>query len=275
MDLVDGNGNVCIAYAAKLHALGFTRNLGGIELYRPNGERQVHRATTARWSRDRDSIEIRGAFAQGGFLVRHRLTEGGWEPAGDPISRWLSWRVLGARATAVVELTRNGRTERFSGTGYSDWVEITRPMRLLGVARVEWGRFHLPDGTFVYSRILNERGVSWQRALSIGSGNRSETTSVALEGNATLLVCRSERTELELSLTRVLHDGPVLDAERLPGAFERHVSELITGPATERRVVGRARRSASVGGPDLGWGIAESVRFGAANIAPREARVRT
>jgi hypothetical protein len=137
-------------------------------------------------------------------------------------------------------------------------------MRLLGVAGVEWGRFHLPDSTFVYNRILNEQGQSWQRALSIASGNRTETPSVALEEDATSLVCRSERTEVVLSSTRVLHDGPVLDAERLPGAFERHVSGLVTGPATERRVVGRARRSTSVGGSELGWGIAETVRFGAA-----------
>jgi hypothetical protein len=85
MDLVDADGNVCITYAAELHALGFSRNLGGVELYRPNGDRQVHRATSARWSRDRDSVELRGSFDQGEFLVRHCLTEGGWEPAGDPV----------------------------------------------------------------------------------------------------------------------------------------------------------------------------------------------
>jgi hypothetical protein len=271
MDLVDADGNVCIAYAASLRTLGLVRHFGGIELYAPNGDREVHRATSVRWSKNEGVIEIRGAFAtprspqrgtDGWFLIRHHLTEGGWDPTGDPACRGLAWRVLGARAAAVVELTRNGSAKHFSGLGYSDWVDMTRPTRRRGRAKVEWGRFHLPDGTFVYSRIANERGDSWQRALSIRSGHRVETTSVALEGDTASLVCRSERTELVLGPTRVLHDGPVLDAERLPGAFERRMSELMTGPAAERRVVGRARRSVSTSASALGWGIAESVRFG-------------
>ena len=262
MDLVDADGNVCIAYAASLDTLGFVRHFGGIELYAPNGAREIHRATAIRWSAEQGVIEIRGAFTDGSLLVRHHVTEAGWDPTGDPVCRGLSWRVLGARAAAVVELTRNGSAKHFSGIGYSDWVDMRRPTRWLDLAKVEWGRFHVPDGTFVYSRIANEHGESWQRALSIRSGNRIETTSVTLEGDAASLVCRSERTELVLSPTRVLHDGPVLDAQRLPGAFERRMSELMTGPAAERRVVGRARRSATTGGSALGWGIAESVSFG-------------
>jgi hypothetical protein len=263
MDLVDADGSVCIAYAADLRALGLSQHFGGIELYAPNGVREIHRATRVRWSKTNDSVEIRGDFADGWFLVRHRLTERGWDPAGSPACRGLSWCVLGARATAVVELARNGSAKRLSGTGYSDWVDVTRPTRLLGLAQVEWGRFHLPDGTFVYSRIRNERDETWQRALSIRAGSRIETTLVGLENRERSLVCKSDRTELVFSPTRVLHDGPVFDAERLPGAFERRVSELITGPAAERRVVGRVRRSGSPGSSALGWGIAESVRFGA------------
>jgi hypothetical protein len=263
MDLVDGHGNVCIAYAAELRVLGLRFGFGGIELYSPSGARAIHRASDVIWSMTSDACEIRGSFADGAFALRHRPTESGWDPGGAPACRGVSWRVLAARASAEAEVRRNGAPRHFSGTGYSDWVALERAPRWLGLSQVEWGRFHLPDGTFVYNRIRTERGATWQRALSIQAGKRVETASVALESDASSFVCRSERIEIALSSSRTLHDGPVLDSERLPSAFERRIGELVTGPARERRLVGRARRTTSPAEDSLGWGIVEAVRFGA------------
>lgn len=262
MDLVDASGGVCIAYAAELRTLGLRRRFGGIEVYGPSGAREVHRAANVSFTCTGDDCEIRGDFADGGFSIRHLVTEAGWKPAGAPPCEGLSWHVLGARAHAVVELTRGGTARTFAGTGYSDWVHLTKPTRLLDLSQLAWGRFHLPDGTFVFSAIRTADGATWQRALSITGKSRLETTEVALEEAPNSLVYRSGSSELVLSSPRVLHDGPVLDAERLPGTLERRLSELVTGPAEERRIVGRTRASSSKSESSLGWGIAESVHFG-------------
>jgi hypothetical protein len=261
MDLVDPSGRVCIAYAAELRTLGLRRRFGGIELYSPGGEREVHRAIEVRWTSSGDELEIQGRFTDGWFSIRHRATPCGWNPEGEACNG-LSWRVLGARANAVAKLERCGAARELVGLGYADWVELTKPARFLGLSRVEWGRFHLPDTTFVFSRIHTARGNSWQRALAIQANECNETTEVTIEDNAGLLVCESGENEFVLEAVSVLHDGPVIDTERMPGVLERHLSEFIVGPATERRVVGRTRRSASRSDSPLGWGIAESVRFG-------------
>lgn len=270
MDLVDASGGVCIAYAAELRTLGLRRRFGGIELYGPSGVREVHRAIDVSSTSEGDGCEIRGDFADGQFSMRHLAVEPGWKPAGAPACKGLSWHVLGARARAVVELARGGATRRFAGTGYSDWVELTKPTRFLGLSRLEWGRFHLPDRTFVFSCVRKADGETWQRTLSITGENRLESAQVTLEDTSGSLVCRGSGAELVLSSPRVLHDGPVFDAERLPGTLERRLSELITGPAEERRIVGRTRDSPSKSESSLGWGIAESVRFDSSNPLPRE-----
>ncbi len=257
-DLVTADGTVLVAYLAETHAFGTTTRHAGLEVYHPDGTREVHHARSVTRISEGDRTSLAMVFTNGRFLLEHRTEHGAWQPNGPPPCAGLDWRVCAARASARAEL--GPRT--YVGTGYSDFVRITRAPRTLGLVELRWGRVHLRDETIVFDALTFANRAPYLRAISIcPSGRRVEHDVFTIEnreGETSLHL--AGRAPIVLSSQRALHVGAAIDRERFPGVVDRIVSRALAGVVTERRTLAR------VGGS---FALHECVRFGrAAAVAP-------
>lgn len=256
MDLVDPSGTVCIAYLARLRLLGRTTWMCGFELYGADGGREVQRGI-ARPHNDFPGTggRIDFAFAGGLFRIEHEEAAGPWVPAGPGPAPDLLWSVLTPRARASVEVIRGSGARHFVGSGYADWVAMTRPPRWLGISRLQWGRAHCPGEALVFVRIDADRRPVWQRTLRLGPGDarieRADAQDTpAVEHPASWSLRPPER---------VLHRGHALEAARFPGALERALSRAVGGTLLEQRVLARWVATQNESAP--GWALSERVEF--------------
>lgn len=272
-DLVTADQTVCIAYLAWLDAWGIRTALGGVELYSPDGGREVLRALPPA-SRpppggDGGPVELRLDFPAGALSIRYDPVHEPWTPLGQPAAPALEWSVRVPRAAVTGRWTGAPGRDELIGTGYMDWLEITRPTRSLGIRDLEWGRVHLPDGTLVFTGVRSRAGEWWRRVAYWPGPGRARP----VVGEDFRLVQRPDGFQLDalhrdgncsafsLDRGRVLHRGGAVDRARAPGLVERLALRLVTGPSTETRRVSRALssdRSPSAAGS----AVHEVVRFG-------------
>jgi hypothetical protein len=262
-DLVTPDGTVCVAYLAWLDAWGLRRTFAGLELYWPDGRREIAHARpqsgpTGSPPRDLDlSFDVPG----GPFVLTYRTAHGPWRPAGGPPREGLRWEVKAARAEAVGRWTNDPRRPELRGIGYVDSVEMDRPVRHLDLGALRWGRVHLPDATFVFNAVDFRSGASWHRAARWSEGVMVEWDAFRLDDSMarTIVQLPDRRGHLSIAPDRALHVGDAIDHVRFPGAVARMVSRAVTGPAAERRSLGRARWTTD--GPQSSWALHETVRF--------------
>jgi hypothetical protein len=236
-DLVTESGSVCVGYVSWLRILGFELVSGGYEWYPAGGERIVRRAQgpiTASFA-DPRSIDICFAASQGPFRLSLRSPSAMANNDTQHLTPHLSWRIVTARADARAFGLPGGE---HAGSGYADYVEMTRPPRSLGLKMVEWGRGHGAADSFVFTRATFVDGKVFRFALS--SGKCSPRLELVRSQEAELGL-RLAEAEITLRNERVLHSGGALDAERFPDRTERAFSRLCSGPIHETRWLGRAR----------------------------------
>ena len=239
-DLVTDDGTVCIVYLTWTSLLGVRQGSAGYELYTPDGRREVGHAIAApSCPPDLDAPEwtVRFDLPDGPLELHHRVRRGGWVP--DGLLPSLHWSVKAACSDAVLRI---GDRE-LRGRGYADWVELGRPPRSLGLARLDWGRAHVGDEVVVWNRVTRADGGAWTGALGVAA-------SIDEAGLP---------RDVELDGGRVLHEGPALDEARFPSPITRALASLLSPPMHETRWVSRARIA---GLPGRGWAVHELVHFG-------------
>ena len=259
-DVLAPDGTVCLMYLAWVRLWRRWYASAGVEIHAPDGGQQVLHAravpppvaSDARISELPLQLDLVDGTR---FRIDYESASAPWTP---PLSACpdLLWSVKMPRGAARV---RHGDRELF-GTGYVDWVQMTRPSRALGLQRLEWGRVHQPSRTIVFERLQLAGGAVWGPALLIGhDGNVSATTTgvdVHDDGSARV---RFDVDELvDITPIRVLHDGDAFDRARVPRLIDRTVCKVLGGAHWQRRWLGDTR-----GG---GLALYESVLFG------REAR---
>jgi hypothetical protein len=273
-DLVTADGTVCIAYLAWAETWGLRSAFAGVELYAPDGSREVLRALPPAPqpppAGDGRPVELRLEFPRGAFSLRYRPLHGPWTPAGDAPARALEWSVRVPRAE--VEGRWSGGIDRpdLAGTGYVDWVELGRPTRWAGVRRLEWGRVHLPESTLVFTGVCSPAGEWWRQAARWSEpGQPAPAVARDFRLDPGPDVVRLEFPEPERSAfpglalrpDRVLHRGVAVDRARSPALLERLAFRLVTGPSDETRWISRAHPADRPDAP-AGFALHEVVRFG-------------
>jgi hypothetical protein len=271
-DLVTADGTVCITYLAWVEAWGLRSAFGGVELYSPDGSREVLRALPPAPRPPPAGgrpLELRLDFPRGSFTIRYEPLQEPWTPTGRSPAAALEWSVRVPRGEVVARWSGEMERADLRGTGYVDWVELTRPTRWSGIRDLEWGRVHLPDSTLIFTGVRSRSG-EWWRQMAQWS-DRREAPLVAhdfrLEQGSDavrLELPDQERAALSsvmLHPERVLHAGIAVDRARSPGLFERLGFRLVTGPSRETRWISRAHRAEAPDSP-AGFALHEVVRFG-------------
>jgi hypothetical protein len=152
-------------------------------------------------------------------------------------------------------LDRRSRTPVLEGVGYSDWVEIARPVRSLDLGLLRWGRIHMPDSTIVFDAIDFGSRRSWRRAARwTASGMTEHETFDVGASQAGGCVWLPETSPVGLEIARELHAGDAIDAARFPSVLDRMMS---------RADPGRGRGGVALWGLGRGGGpLHEEVSFG-------------
>ncbi len=250
-DCVTDDGTVCVVYVAWLDVFGARSTHAGLELYSPDGRREVIRARALSHHVDADGVTIELDVPGGPFVLEQRSVHGAWVPSGGPPHENLQWSVVTARAETVGRFTSDPSRPVLRGLGYADWVDIGRPTRRLGLRLLQWGRVHLPDSTVVFNIVGFKSRGSWIRGAEWSDDGPREVGELAIVGaddavNVLTMPARRSTegtTSIDIERARTLHAGDPIDAERFPGVVERVLSGVITGPADEDRRLGRARSS--------------------------------
>jgi hypothetical protein len=265
-DLITADGTVCVAYQAWLDAWGIRRAFAGLELYWPDGTRDVIQARPhpGPLSRREGALDLSFDVPGGPFVLTFGATHPAWTPAGGAPCDALRWSVKVPRAQVVGRWMGDPRRPELRGVGYADWVEMDRPARALKLGLLRWGRAHLPDGTLVYSTVQFRSGRSWQRAALWSDGRPAQWSVVGVHetesGTTVELPGHPER--LLLAPRRELHVGHAIDRERFPRALRRMLSSAVTGPAVEKRSLSSAGWASDCAASGS-WSLHETVRFGA------------
>jgi len=259
-DLVTADGTVCVAYLTWVRLLRRWTGMGGAEIYWPDGRREILRATVEPELLEVDQPAARGPLrlelGELTFELEYTDEHGSWAPSEPSPAPALHWQVLRTRGLGRVRWSDPSRPP-LEGLGYTDWVQIDRPTRLLGFRSLRWGRVHLPDRTLILEELRTKAGdwrpgLEWSREAGPRAG---EARFHPDGGSGAVRVAGGE--PVELTAVRVLHDGSAFDAERVPSAVERALCVAVGGPTYETRWLARARC-----GDAEGWALHEAVRFG-------------
>jgi len=267
-DLVADDGTVCMLYLTWVRFSRHWHGRGGVELYAPDGSRTLAHGVAAPPLVEPDTlveqIPLRVELGDGLFELTVALEHGAFTPATPSPAPALHWHVKVARTQARARWS--GATERVvEGTGYIDWVHLTRLTRMLGFHTLRWGRAHLDGRTVVFNALRLDDGQEWRVGADWTAQGRRDLDGFALDldedgggaiglGDATL----------ELTPRRVLHAGSAFDAERVPRLVDRLVAEAVGGRTEETRWFAEATLQEPGRDPVVGTALHEWVRFGAA-----------
>ena len=248
VDAVDERGTLWIFYFAELR-LGFLRQrLAGAETYPCAGGASCRRAVG---DPDWPAIEPGDRL----LSFRMQLEDGPlefsavsllppWTPGGPELPLPIRWQVVAPRLDARLRLP--GSAAPLRAAGYCDFVEIRGLPRWLGLRRVEWGRVHGADQTFVFTSIARRGGAPWRRAALLQANHAPvEASAFALDESADGARLHLENwpgpADFTLGNESVLRDGDTMDERRFPAPGERLFYRWVTGAARERRWTGSAR----------------------------------
>jgi hypothetical protein len=267
-DLVADDGTVCMLYLTWVRFSRRWYGRGGVEVYTPDGSRTlahgIAEPPVVQAETPAEEIPLRVQLEDGRFELTFTPEHGVYTPTTLSPAPALHWHVKVARTRAVARWS--GATERVvEGTGYIDWVHITKPTRLLGFHTLRWGRAHLGGRTVVFNALRLADGQEWRVGAEWSSEGRRDLGGFAMDldedgggaiglGDATL----------ELSPRRVLHAGSAFDAERVPRLVDRMVVEALGGKTVETRWFAEAALQEPGRDPVVGTALHEWVRFGAA-----------
>lgn len=272
-DLVTADGTVCIVYLAWVHALGIRSGFGGVEVYSPDGRREVLRAQAPAPqplpAGGDHPVELRLDLPDGRFTLRSEPQHPPWRPTGPSPTPRLEWSVCVPRGVVTASWNGAGRPELY-GSGYIDCVELTRPTRWAGVRALEWGRVHLPDATVVFTGVQLPSREWWRQAAHWSVADRSgprvlhdfQLSHHQEEVRCTFPVASGAPLQgVVLRPGRVLHQGDAVDRARSPARLERLGLRAITGPSSETRWFSSAYALGGTSSP-AGFALHEVVRFG-------------
>lgn len=239
-DCVTPEGEVCVLYLHYVRIAGVWTARASVERYHADGQRELVHGTgsPALVGPDSALADVPLDLDVGGQRFRMVLEPelGPWQPAVPPPPDALTWRVLAVRTRAHVQW---GEFE-LRGTGYVDYVQITRPTRQLGLHHLRWGRVHLPDRTVVLEHLDLRDGRTWDVGVDWRLGEstpRDLTGPATVDGHGRGTVPLDDGA-VELVPERVLHDGNAFDPERVPRRIDRWACEVLGGPTHETRWLG-------------------------------------
>jgi len=265
-DLVTPDGQVVVVYLGWLSVAGLRTAYAAIESYLPDGTRQVIRgrpdAAQPRLRADGSTEYTVGSRDGRTFRLVHHDALPTWHPAGPPISPRVRWHVAVPYARASGSWGE-ATTPVLSGCGYSDWVQLHRPPRMLGLRRLQWGRIHLPGRTIVFNTVDHASGGRWTRLAEWTAAGEPAVLTVDGAPQPDGWKVPAPGGPVVLTPVRVLHAGEPLDRDRFPKPLERWTSRAANGPAHEVRWLSRAT---SADGAD-GMALHESVEFGRVRTA--------
>jgi hypothetical protein len=219
-DLVAEDGTVCITYLAWLEVLGSRRTFAGLELYSPDGKREVFRARPRSYVVDDTGIAVELDVRGGTFRLRQKSLHCGWLPSGASAHPAIDWSVLTARAKSVGDLCVDASRSQWQGIGYADLVELRRPARTLGLDLLQWGRLHLDDETIVFNSVRLRSGEQWKRVALCSAARARERCDFALshvDGATMLMLPGLDARQVSMVNRRSLHSGNPIDR---PGSRE-------------------------------------------------------
>ena len=126
--MISADGTVCVAYVAGLRAFGMKSAHAGLELYSPDGRREVIHGRSDGQSAKTSVGEFELSFdvPGGPFVLTYRVLHGAWTPAGDPPCDGLRWCVKVARAEAVGRWMNDPERPELRGVGYLEPRHIVR-----------------------------------------------------------------------------------------------------------------------------------------------------
>lgn len=278
VDLVEPDGSVWICYFLDLHLAGFRQRIAGVERYPAAGPPSCQRAIgPVEWPANpspQAPLRFSLNLAAGRVDFEGAVLLPAWTPGGDAPPLPFHWRVVAPRLEA--RLTYPGIGHTVSGMGYSDFVEIRRPPRGLGVRHLRWGRAHGPEGTVAFTAVLPRSGAAWRRAAHWGtSGGGTEWQDFHLEERPATTTLRLDGAagprEFEFGHGRILRQGGATDGGRFPSLAERLLYRLLMGPTQESRWTGPVRPGDG-NCPTGRTTVHESVVFGGATEGFRPAK---
>lgn len=260
-DLVTDDGTVCVAYLTWVRLFRKWTGMGGVELYWPDGRREILRSTVEPPLLEAGTPGASGPFrlvlGELTFELEYATDHGAWQPSTPSPATALHWHVQQVRGCARVRWSDPERAS-LEGRGYVDFVQIDRPTRLLGFRSLRWGRVHLPDRTLILEELRCKAGdwrpgLDWSREAGAVSGE----AVFHPDGGSGEVRVLGGGPPVTLEAVRVLHDGSAFDADRVPSAVERALCLAVGGPTYETRWLARARC-----GEAAGWALHEAVTFG-------------
>ena len=275
-DVVGSDGEVLVAHLAWLRVAGVHTPYAVVERFPAGGGREVLRGRPIAGSprRRRDGGMEYSIGTRDGRTLRlvHHAPMPAWHPSDPPISPRVHWHVAVPYARAEVSWVGAGpdagagtAADSFVGTGYSDWVWLRLPPRLLGLRRLRWGRVHLPDRTVVFTSVDRANGARWTRIAEWRVGE--DPVEVVVDGAPRIAepgddsgtwTVPAPGGPVTLEPLRVLHEGEPLDPDRFPDPWERWGSRLASGATYEIRRLSRAYDASGA----TGMAVHESIRFG-------------
>jgi len=242
-DLVTPDGCVLVVYQTWLTLWRRAYGSTGAELYRPDGRRSVLHGKGAPAPRDPDDPpdRLRVDTPDGPLDLELELEHGPVDPGPPEACPALRWRVLALRTSARARLPGG---EALEGSGYADWVTLTRPTRALGLRTLRWGRAHAGDRSASFMDLALASGAAWQVGIERrgnGEARLHGSLTLALDGGDGEVGFGADGPRLALAARRELHRGSAFDPERVPDPLHRGVVAVLGGPHGERRWLAEAR----------------------------------
>lgn len=239
-DLVTPEGDVCVAYAARIGLWGANTCMAAVEVYPAAGGRAVFRGRCEEplpASGEGPLRALRIGLDGGMFILRYGDGPSRWDPPGPPPAPGLRWSVTVPDAPAIARLP--GGPE-LRGRGYADRVRIEGWPRGLRLEELRWGRVHDRNRALVFTKVRFTSGGSWTRVGEwSANGFRSwSDAGVREEGEASLIRlpgAGDAGREIQLLPRRTLHAGGALDAGRFPSPAARAALRLLAGRPAETR----------------------------------------
>jgi len=251
LDCVSQEGNVFIAYSARLRWKSFTLHYASRLLFTDDAATQSK--STLRRGRppaaDRDvvrwdspALEVRGEWNALSEPIEETIFE-------DEAGR-IRWRCLQPRAAANVRLERN---RAITGYGYVEHLQMTIPPWRLPIQQLRWGRFLSDTDALVW--------IDWSgphaKRIVYHNGEAASAGSISDEE----LILAAPPATLSLDRRRVLREGALtsIALSKIPGLAKVFPSHILNVHECKWLSRGVLRRSS--GSEAAGWAIHEIVQW--------------
>ncbi len=244
VDVVTSDGDVVVVYLTYVCLAGMWTARASVEWYPKVGQRRLLHGVLPPPIIGPDTalgdLPLQIDLPNGTFHLSLAPQLGRWEPQQPSPVDSLHWHIKAVRTKAQCDWTLDGKTGSLKGTGYADWVHITRPTRMLGMRNVYWGRVHFPDRTVVFEQLETNLGVVWDVGLD-WSLNVATPRFLAgpphIHANGRGAIALTDGP-LHLEPKNVLHKGDAFDAKRIPNLLDRWAAVLLGGSTKQTRWLG-------------------------------------